>query len=56
MPFADSDTPRGYAPPHNVAAQGLEVSLGHILEHLLLQRQLGHQPLQLAVFSFRRLA
>jgi hypothetical protein len=35
-----------HAPPHNVAAHGLEVSLGHFLQHLLLQRQFGYQPLQ----------
>ena len=38
------------APPHNVAAQGSEVSRGHILQDLLLQRQLRHQPLQPRVF------
>jgi len=30
----------GHARPHNDAAQGLEVSLRHILENLLLQGQL----------------
>jgi hypothetical protein len=39
-----------HAPPHNGAAQGLEVSLRYILQNLLLQRQLCHQPLQLGVF------
>ena len=38
------------APPHNVAAQGSEVSLGHIFQDLLLQRQLRHQPLQASIF------
>jgi ketosteroid isomerase-like protein len=31
----------------------LEVSLGHILQNLLLQRQLRHQPFQLAVFPLQ---
>ena len=48
-----------HAPPHSDAAQGLEVSLRHILENLLLQRQLRHQSLELAFSlssSFSRFA
>jgi len=37
------------AVPRNVAVQGLEVSLRHVLQDLLLQRQLSHQSAQTAV-------
>ena len=35
-----------HALPHNAAAQGLQVSLRHIPQNLLLQGKLGHQPLE----------
>ena len=35
-----------HAPPHNAAAQGLQVSLRHIPQYLLLYRQLRHYPFQ----------
>ena len=37
------DTSHEPAPPHNGAARGLEVSLRHVLQNLLLQRQLRRQ-------------
>ena len=37
-----SRTRARHAPPHNAAAQGLEVSLRHIPQYLLLYRQLRH--------------
>src|SRR5271156_456113 len=40
---------RGHAPRRTDVAPGLEVSLRNILQDLLVQRQLRHQSLQLAV-------
>ena len=40
----------GHAVPRNVAVQGLEVSLRHLLQDLLLQRQIVHQSPQTTVF------
>ena len=42
-----------HAPTHNAAAHGLEVSLRHVAQNLLLQRKLSHQPLQPAVLFFQ---
>src|SRR5215813_10778324 len=44
---------RAHAPPHNAAAQGSEVSRSHVLQDLLLQRQLRHQTLQLGVLPLQ---
>ena len=35
-----------HAVPRNVAVRSLEVSRGYVLQHLLLQRKLCHQPPQ----------
>src|SRR5271155_4760546 len=48
-------TSRAPVPPHNAAAQGSEVSRGHVLKNLLLQRQLRHYTLQLRVLSLQLL-
>jgi hypothetical protein len=45
--------PDGHALPHNAAARGLEVSLRHLAQLLLLQRQSCHQPFQPAVLFFQ---
>ena len=42
MPFRYSILLPVHAPPHNAAAQGLQVSLRHIPQYLLLYRQLRH--------------
>src|SRR5271165_3906339 len=44
-----TDGAHRHAVPRNVAVRGSEVSRGHILQHLLLQRQLGHQAPQTAI-------
>jgi hypothetical protein len=50
MPAARSPhTSRRPAPPRTDVAQGLQVSLRDILQNLFVQRQLRHQPFQLAV-------
>jgi hypothetical protein len=41
--------------PHNAAVQGLDVSRGDVLQHQLLQAQLTHQSLQLAVLLLQLL-
>lgn len=42
-----------HALPHNAAARGLQVSLRHVAQDLLLQSKFSHEPLQPAVFSFQ---
>jgi len=44
-----------HALPHNAAAQGLEVSLRHLAQNLLLQGKFSHQPLQPAVLFLQLL-
>ena len=41
--------PNAARPPAD-AVRGLQVSRGDVLQHLLLQRQISHQPLQASVF------
>src|ERR1019366_4280292 len=50
-----TDAAPGHALPRNVAVQGLEVSLRHLLQNLLLQRQIRHQPPQASVFLLQLL-
>src|SRR5208283_5429090 len=42
-----------HALPRNVAVRGSEVSRGHVLQHLFLQRKLRHQSPQPRVFFFQ---
>src|SRR5208283_368793 len=44
-----------HALPRNVAVRGSEVSRGHVLQHLLLQRQLGHQSPQTTILFLQLL-
>src|ERR1022692_3912760 len=50
-----TDAAPGHALPRNVAVQGLEVSLRHVLQDLLLQRQFGHQSPQTTVLLLQLL-
>ena len=44
-----------HAIPHNAAARGLEVSLRHIAQNLLLQGKFSNPPLQLTVLFLQLL-
>ena len=47
------ETPLGASALHSAGAWGLPVSRGNLLQHRLLQREVGHDPLQACVLAFQ---
>jgi hypothetical protein len=52
-PSAHSCLVVAHDPPHDGVVQGLKVSRGDVLQHQLLQAQLGYQTFQLRIFLFQ---